>query len=164
MEVLKMNVYRVILCVHMSFNEQIKRGCDFMVRAEIKPLGEKHPQVWAIKAREYDPAARLAFCVSGELVNGEKFEDYPCSNSDEAPMMANSFVDWMQGATEEEIATRARRFVFIHKNRRIVSEHLKKFLSEEAILTTTANLCIREEGDQETELQTQEKQQIHLSI
>lgn len=43
-------------------------------------------------------------------------------------MMANSFVDWMEGGTEEEIATRPRRFVCFHKNNTNVPEHLKYFI------------------------------------
>lgn len=56
------------------------------------------------------------------------FNGYPSSASDEAPCMANAFVDRMQGVTDEEIATRPRRFVFIHKNQKTVPEHVKKFV------------------------------------
>lgn len=65
-----MNVHQLALYVRASFVEQIKRGSEVTVRAEIKPPGERDPQAWVTKAREHEPAAHLAFCISGELVNG----------------------------------------------------------------------------------------------
>lgn len=41
-------------------------------------------------------------------------------------MQASSFVDWIQGSTEEAIAT--RRYAFYHSYNRNVSEHLKHYV------------------------------------
>jgi hypothetical protein len=70
-----------------------------------------------------------------EYIEDEEYHDedqdkeYPTSQSDTAPMRAHSFIDWMEGATEEEIAARPNRFVYISRDQAHVPDHMTEFVS-----------------------------------
>ncbi|KAK2751804.1 hypothetical protein FQN55_009246 [Onygenales sp. PD_40] len=108
--------------------DDLKRGTESIIQAEIKPVGEKHPRFWAKNARDNDPAVRLGFRVRMELKSGEMVEQYPNSGSEEAPMVANGFIDWMEGLTDEQIAANPRRYVNVHANVVNLADSLKPFV------------------------------------
>ena len=127
-ETVKIQVHHIDLYINIPCYRQIARNCGFVVYVEIKPSEEKHPEIYARKAREHDPATRLGFRVCMKLVDGREVIYYPSSKSDKASSHANTFVDWMQGLTNEEIAKKPRRYVNIASNNvSSVSGHLKVF-------------------------------------
>lgn len=118
-----------LLLVPESACGSIDRNKTHTVYVEVKPKGESHPNKYALSASDGAEAARLGFRIVVSLSNGNTAEYYPTSAEEKVPMRAHSFVDWMEGSTEEEIATRKNRFVFIAKEQQNVPDHLKEFIS-----------------------------------
>ncbi|KAL3476599.1 hypothetical protein BJX99DRAFT_270404 [Aspergillus californicus] len=76
---------------------------EILVRAEVHPA-KRHPNCWALDARDTDPGAKLAFVLDdGE---GEKFINVEGEGN---ARKANTFVDWFSGCSLETIAGRPRR-------------------------------------------------------
>ncbi|KNG82593.1 hypothetical protein ANOM_009750 [Aspergillus nomiae NRRL 13137] len=121
-------VHHLTLRIQTPLLDQIDTAAGFTVHVEIKPSGASHPNRWAINARTDDKAIQLGFRVRMKLKNGEYFEYYPKSSSDGAPMVANSFVDWMEGYLEEEIIQRPRRYGFVDVVVKAVPDSLRPFV------------------------------------
>ncbi|GAB1209202.1 hypothetical protein APSETT445_007972 [Aspergillus pseudonomiae] len=121
-------VHHLTLRIQTPLLDQIDTAAGFTVYVEIKPSGASHPNRWAINARTDDKAIQLGFRVRMKLKNGEYFEYYPKSSSDGAPMVANSFVDWMEGYLEEEIIQRPRRYGFVDVVVKAVPDSLRPFV------------------------------------
>ncbi|KAL3495564.1 hypothetical protein BJX62DRAFT_222521 [Aspergillus germanicus] len=86
----------------------------FWVKAELFPIGERHPQAWATAAQEYDPGARLAFRIYRQDDNGfEIWWTYASNDSWETSCQANSLVDKFEGSSFVELCTKPRRYIYI---------------------------------------------------
>ncbi|KAJ6180692.1 hypothetical protein N7519_011153 [Penicillium mononematosum] len=85
---------------------------EVIVRAEIKPPGQRHPHVWAQETLATDPGSLLAFCV---MYTREAVEtsSYVTSNVVRDLYKANSFVHWMEGENVADIIARPRQFVTV---------------------------------------------------
>ncbi|CAG8101590.1 unnamed protein product [Penicillium olsonii] len=102
----------------------------FFLRAEIAPIGERHPQAYATEASENDPGIRFGFRVSLRDNEGEEsFVGYANSSTWQAIAIANSFVDGLDGDSFEEICRRKRRFVYVDKRLKNVSPELQLFMN-----------------------------------
>ncbi|GIC94190.1 GIY-YIG nuclease family protein [Aspergillus udagawae] len=89
---------------------QLDAKHDLLVRAELKPAGERHPNCWATQARDSDPGARLAITVTREEGN-RWITTYATNDGPWAPYKANTFVDWLTGVEYIRIAREPRRFL-----------------------------------------------------
>ncbi|KAF2430632.1 hypothetical protein EJ08DRAFT_649437 [Tothia fuscella] len=76
-----------------------------------------HPLRYAAKAVAGDPALRLAFELTIPLIGGGSTREFIQCQGLKAPLKVNSFVDWIEGNTDEEIGLRPRRFMLRHKGR-----------------------------------------------
>ncbi|KAJ5284085.1 hypothetical protein N7505_002065 [Penicillium chrysogenum] len=85
---------------------------EVIVKAEIKPPGQRHPQVWAQETLATDPGSRLAFCVT-YTKNAVETLSYVTSNVVRDIYKANSFVHWMEGEDVADIIARPRQFVVV---------------------------------------------------
>lgn len=85
---------------------------EAIVKAEIKPPGQRHPHVWARETLATDAGSRLAFCVTYTR-NGVVTSSYMTSNEVKDLYKSNSFVHWMEGEDVAEIITRPRQFVVV---------------------------------------------------
>ncbi|KAJ5447559.1 hypothetical protein N7445_002380 [Penicillium cf. griseofulvum] len=102
----------------------------FFVKAEIAPMGERHPHAYATNALASDPGMRFGFRVSLRDEKGEEsFVKYASSSTWQAIAIANSFVDGLDGDSFEEICRRKRRFVWIDKRIKNVSPELQPFVN-----------------------------------
>lgn len=109
--VLLVRVHTVLaLKVHTS---KANNESGVIVRAEIRPRGEKHPNAWATQAQEDDPAARLGFRITVKDKNKHDCLIYPQTDGEGYLFRANAFVEWMAGDSDEAIANRPRRYVKI---------------------------------------------------
>lgn len=98
------------------------------IRAEIKAPGQKHPQRWASHATSEDPAFRLAFRLTVTGPEDKEFGFYASGRGRKLVKKANGFVDWMSGVTDEEIATRPRRYLNIQMSHEKVTDALRPFV------------------------------------
>ncbi|GAM38134.1 hypothetical protein TCE0_033r08632 [Talaromyces pinophilus] len=123
--------------IHITFPRQIRilveSGPDWdyqiLVQAEVVPKGMRHTQSWARKAIIGDPARRLALKVTFqplETIN-DPVVTYPVNNGEYSVYVANSFVDWLEGKTDEDIANTPRRFLVICGMSDRVPENLRYF-------------------------------------
>ena len=102
----------------------------FFVKAEVAPVGERHPHAYATKASESDPGMRFGFRVSLRDDKGEdSFVEYASSSTWQAIAIANSFVDGLDGDSFEEICRRKRRFVYVDKRIKNVPSELQPFIN-----------------------------------
>ncbi|KAL4886025.1 hypothetical protein BJY04DRAFT_204911 [Aspergillus karnatakaensis] len=85
----------------------------FWVRAELSPIGERNPHVWATAAQKEDPGARLAFLVYRQKNGFETWSTYATSDSWEARCQANSLMDRFEGSSLIELCNKPRRYVYI---------------------------------------------------
>ncbi|KAJ5587269.1 uncharacterized protein N7459_003034 [Penicillium hispanicum] len=98
-------------CIEIPFRTKEPQE-EVIVKAEIKPPGQRHPNAWAKKALTTDPGSRLAFCISYKMGTAET-SSYVTSNLDRNLYKANSFVHWMEGEDVAQIITRPRQFVVV---------------------------------------------------
>lgn len=99
-----------------------------VVRAEIRPEGDTHPNTWATQAQDGDPAKRLAFRVSAKSSMGQDIVAYPTTVGIQSVHHANSLVDWIAGDSDEVMASRPRRYVWISRNVVNIPDDLKFFV------------------------------------
>jgi hypothetical protein len=102
---------------------QLEAKHDLLVRAELKPAGQRHPKCWATQARDSDPGARVAITVTREEGN-RWITTYATNDGTLAPYKANTFVDWLTGVEYIRIAREPRRFLHFQPS-------LQKYLPEE---------------------------------
>jgi hypothetical protein len=103
---------------------------SFFVKAEIAPIGERHPHAYATNALRSDPGMRFGFRVSLRDEKGEEsFVKYASSSTWQAIAIANSFVDGLDGDSFEVICRRKRRFVWIDKRIKNVPPELQPFIN-----------------------------------
>lgn len=99
------------------------------IKAEMAALDERHPQLWARDVQDGDPGERLAFCLTLTNQAHEKHSFYPSASGEKAAKKANSFVDWIMGATDDEIAQRPRRYLSIQSKPESTAVALKPFIA-----------------------------------
>lgn len=85
---------------------------EVTVKAEIRPPGQRHLNVWAKEALTTDPGSRLAFCITYKMGIAET-SSYVTSNLDRDLYKANSFVHWMEGEDVTQIIAKPRQFVVV---------------------------------------------------
>lgn len=85
---------------------------EVIIKAEIKPPGQRHPHVWAQETLATDPGSRLAFRAMYTRDDVET-SSYVTSNMVRDLYKANSFVHWMEGEDVADIITRPRQFVVV---------------------------------------------------
>lgn len=109
-----------------------------LVQVKIAPVGKRavREEVFIPHARDDDLVSRLVFRVLVKDPKGVEKTVYPTAEGDgESPIFkANSLVDGMDGATNDIIATRCRRYIQISKDAHTVSENLKFFIGGGYIL------------------------------
>ncbi|GIJ84591.1 hypothetical protein Asppvi_003438 [Aspergillus pseudoviridinutans] len=100
---------------------------DLLVRAELKPPGERHPNLWATQALPSDPGARVGITVT--RTEGDRtITTYATNDGPWAPYKANSFVDWLTGVEYIHIAQKPRRYLhFQRKLQKNLPEELQYF-------------------------------------
>jgi hypothetical protein len=79
-----------------------------LVKAHIHP-GRCHPQRWAIRCHDDEPAAKLAFSITTE--EGSYFTR---NSGTKAALKANTFMDWVSGDPVETLLLRPRRHINAH--------------------------------------------------
>ncbi|KAJ5208038.1 hypothetical protein N7449_002417 [Penicillium cf. viridicatum] len=95
-----------------SFSSIEEPPREVIVKAEIKPPGQRHPHVWAQETLATDPGSRLAFRAMYTMDDVET-SSYVTSNMVRDLYKANSFVHWMEGEDVADIITRPRQFVVV---------------------------------------------------
>ncbi|KAE8355000.1 hypothetical protein BDV28DRAFT_129932 [Aspergillus coremiiformis] len=99
----------VDLRVHLDNMPPSRHRVNVVV--EMSPEGERHPHVWAQKALDGDPGARLAFRLDVPKKHMMDSAFYPKSTTFEDARKANSFMDWMSGVPDKVLLERPRRYV-----------------------------------------------------
>lgn len=66
------------------------------VRAELPAPGTRHENVFAVLAKDDDPASRLAFRVTGRTPSGDEFVAYPRSKGLRTLFHANVMAEWLE--------------------------------------------------------------------
>jgi hypothetical protein len=120
--------------IHITFSRHIhtlvESGLDWdyqiLVQAEEVPKGMRHTQFWARKMIIGDAARRFALKVTfqPQETSDDPVVTYPVNNGDYSVYVANSFVDWLEGKTDEDVANAPRRFLNICDQ---VPENLRYF-------------------------------------
>jgi hypothetical protein len=108
------NLFVVTVHSFIELSLQVEKPPDeAIVKAEIKPPGQRHPHVWAQESRQTDAGSRLAFCVTYSR-DAVETSSYVTSNLVRDLYKANSFVHWMEGESVADIITRRpRQFVTV---------------------------------------------------
>lgn len=118
--------------LNLSFSLEDEPEDKVCVRTELSPIGERHPNVWAMASQEQDPGARLAFRISVKDKNGnETSVVYPTSWSFQSCCSANALVEEIEGDSFVDICQRPRRYMYIDRRcRRMIDAHpvLKDFV------------------------------------
>ncbi|KAK1139819.1 hypothetical protein N8T08_011144 [Aspergillus melleus] len=89
-----------------------ERPTELIVKAEIKPPGQRHPPAWARETLATDPDSPLAFYVTYTRKAMET-SSYVTSSLVRDIYKANSFVHWMEGEGATDIIKRPRQFVVV---------------------------------------------------
>ncbi|GIK02209.1 hypothetical protein Aspvir_006258 [Aspergillus viridinutans] len=100
---------------------------DLLVRAELKPPGERHPNCWATQTRDSDPGARVGITVRRKEGN-RWITTYATNDGPWAPYKANTFADWLTGVESIRIAQKPRRYLHFQPWQKNLSEELKFFV------------------------------------
>ncbi|KAB8261021.1 hypothetical protein BDV32DRAFT_148894 [Aspergillus pseudonomiae] len=98
----------ISLEVHAKSRDELP--AMIMIQAVIQS-GKRHPEKWAIDARDNDPGAKLAFLAA--LPGGSVFLRTVGEGS---ARKANTFVDWLSGDSIEMIGMRPRRHINAHND------------------------------------------------
>ncbi|CAG8120048.1 unnamed protein product [Penicillium olsonii] len=101
---------------HIGFSITTKLPPEggFWIKAELSPIGKRHPRVWATEATLEDPGSRLAIRVGiRDSDDREIGFEYPSSDSWQACYKANRLVDELNGDSYLEISKRPRRHLFV---------------------------------------------------
>lgn len=118
--------------IGFSITTQLQPEGGFWIKAELPPVGERHPRVWVTEATLEDPGSRLAIRVGiRDSDDGEIGFEYPSSDSWQACYKANRLVDELNGDSYLEISKRPRRHVFVderHKGLLKRYPELKKYV------------------------------------
>ncbi|CAG8321667.1 unnamed protein product [Penicillium salamii] len=118
--------------VGFSINTQLKPNGGFWIKAELSPVGERHPYVWATGATLQDPGSRLAIRVEVRGSSDRKIGvEYPSADFWQACYKANRLVDELNGDSCFEISKRPRRHIFVDgRHKRFLKEYpeLEKYL------------------------------------
>ncbi|QKX53381.1 uncharacterized protein TRUGW13939_00459 [Talaromyces rugulosus] len=86
------------------------------VRIQVEPHGKRHPNCYATKALDEDPASRLAFLIKYKPYSGPEIQRFAKSQGDMGLYAANTFVNIIADRMSlEEIATFPRRYIYLHK-------------------------------------------------
>ncbi|KAL3442170.1 hypothetical protein BJX65DRAFT_287218 [Aspergillus insuetus] len=117
-------VDRAVLC---RFSDPENLGI-LKIKAEISAPARHHPQAWAKNTEHGDPGAQLAFHLTLTSLYGREHSFYASVSGEKAAKKANSFVDWMLGTTDEEIAQRPRRYLLIQSKPEYTETVLKPFI------------------------------------
>lgn len=124
---LRVQIHRLELFLqHPHFRETER----VRIKIELNPEGEKHEYVFAQKARYDDPAARLAFQATGLDADGRDIQDiveYLFSKGQKMVHKANSFVDTLEGISDQQIAETSRRYLYYHRSTQ-PRQGLEKFI------------------------------------
>jgi hypothetical protein len=89
---------------------------DVWIKAELSPIGERHPNVFATTARESDPASRLAIrCSFRHSNSGQTKVVYARTLTRSMLCKANTLVDELNGDDFVEICQRPRRFMYVDR-------------------------------------------------
>ncbi|KAG2412796.1 hypothetical protein HFD88_010353 [Aspergillus terreus] len=115
---------------HVTFRIRAPPGhTEFYAKAELSPIGQRHPDAYATKARDSDPGCRFALRVSVRGEDGrDSFVCYPTSDTWQATFRANSFADGLSGELLKDVCCRPRRFVFIDARNQNFPPELKCFV------------------------------------
>lgn len=100
----------------ISFDLEHQAADDnfFWVKAELSPIGERHPRAWATAAQGQDPGTRLAFRIYRQDGNGfEIWSTYAANDSWETTCQANSLVDKFEESSFVELCTKPRRYIYV---------------------------------------------------
>lgn len=104
----------------------------FWIKAELAPIGERHPHVWAQDATQEDPGSRLAIRFGIRDSNGDEIGvEYPSAGGWRACYKANRIVDELNGDTCLQSSKRPRRHVYVDaRHKRLLRTHpeLEKFV------------------------------------
>ncbi|KAJ6185786.1 hypothetical protein N7519_007087 [Penicillium mononematosum] len=98
---------------------------DVWVKAELSPIGERHPNMFAKTTIESDPASRLAIrCSFEDSYSGQTKVVYAYSQTRSMLCKANTLVDELNGDDFVEICQRPRRFMYVdHRCTRQIEAH-----------------------------------------
>lgn len=91
-------------------------------------LNADRGKAWALQAHPTDPCYRLAFRLTFPYRPRELITLYPQSDYNDAPYKGNALVDWLNGDNDLVVASRPRRFIFIHKQQTEVPLILSRFI------------------------------------
>lgn len=94
---------------------------EVIVRVEIKPIGQTHPNLWAQETSATEHGSRLAFRVTYKR-NAVDESLFITSDKPRDAYKANSFVHWMEGEGVEDIIQRPRQFVVVSKLHQVLPE------------------------------------------
>ncbi|KUM62486.1 hypothetical protein ACN42_g4619 [Penicillium freii] len=87
---------------------------DLWLKAELSPVGKRHPNVLARLATDIDPGSRLAIrCSFEDQRSGKTKVAYAHSQSRVILCKANTLVDELNGDDFVEICQRPRRFMYV---------------------------------------------------
>ncbi|KAJ5969946.1 hypothetical protein N7501_006194 [Penicillium viridicatum] len=87
---------------------------DLWLKAELSPIGKRHPNVLARLATDIDPGSRLAIrCSFIDQCSGKVKVAYAHSQSRVILCKANTLVDELNGDDFVEICQRPRRFMYV---------------------------------------------------
>ncbi|OQE90389.1 hypothetical protein PENNAL_c0012G00165 [Penicillium nalgiovense] len=85
---------------------------EIWIKAELSPIGERHPNIFATMATASDPASRLAIrCSFEDTYSGQTKVVYAHTPTRSMLCKANTLVDELNGDDFVEICQRPRRFM-----------------------------------------------------
>lgn len=103
-------------------------GQDCFLSIEACAEHLRHPECYAMDAREDDICKCLSFKITGQRLNGQLFDFVPRVRGPKAVFRANSFADiLLHGKDLHEIAKTARRYLYF-KRKEHAPEGLEEFI------------------------------------
>jgi hypothetical protein len=109
----RMYVRHMCIAIPCKISEIQNR--DIWIKAELSPIGERHPNMFATTATESDPASRLAIRCSFEDSYGQTKVVYAHTPTRSMLCKANTLVDELNGDDFVEICQRPRRFMYVDR-------------------------------------------------
>ncbi|OJJ52653.1 hypothetical protein ASPSYDRAFT_51789 [Aspergillus sydowii CBS 593.65] len=98
--------------------EDIGNG-EAYVKIVINPPGKAHPQCYATRATDVDPASRMAFQLRFQPFKGPEVKRYATHDALTSIYRANTLVDILLGIPIEDIARKPRRYIYFWGESRI---------------------------------------------
>lgn len=117
--------------VHLEHDAPLQVRIKLITINELETIGS-FPNVYCIKAKRHDPAARLAIFVEGTSIRGQPFAGWLRTSAEKQVWKVNTLVDILEGGTMTQSRHKPRRWVVLrYENGKRDLQRLASYTSDQ---------------------------------